>query len=662
MENSIKKSESYFTKKRIIIFSIITIIFIAFIILTSKFFFDINFKKIYDLLAQSYKSGSMFWLWLFLLMLFPIYNWWFRIVLYKYKLKKCHIYVQWYDWICFCFISFFIANITPFQFGAEPYIIYWLKKKGISLKEATAMVASLSVVSPFVQVLITWPSFFVLCSDYGINSVDPGWVGCFWSVFTGLMFDLMGTTFTLLMSISKKAHYYWNVLINKVKKIFKLKYKTNQEIENEYVKNASFKKLFLKEVKDIKFLIFTILGSITWNVLYYCTMIFAFHLTAPNAWINAAELFNYTNVSTTANNFIPIPGAEGTLQAVLNIFIINSKTTTISVPAEQLSSLTTNTVFIWRTFTFYIVAIFGIFALFVIVFKESRKTLAIKRKTRKGIAQHSYTFVIRNIKKTSDLFMTINSINHANYDQDKVEIIVINDCNLKDSIKKKLDKLGVKVCTTKNNNLSKQLKQCFDKDLIKNWYVNIINSGEEITYHLLWDSNTTMKSYDLYSYAYRLISNRKKKLEPFYCIHHKYFKTLSQKSSPFINISAMMVDKDILLNSINNTSKISNDVELYGALIKNSETLKYSEKLWGYPNRDIDLNYSLKSFKWLMENDLEQLAINLAVSNKTLRNEIINSKHIYRIANKPNFSSIKPAKRLIYKRLFNKQLKSIFIY
>ncbi len=67
---------------------------------------------------------------------------------------------------------------------------------------------------------------------------------------------------------------------------------------------------------------------------------------APDLPINQGQLFNYTNVATTANNFIPIPGAEGTLQAVLNTFIINSKDTSITIPQKEFEAITTNTVFI----------------------------------------------------------------------------------------------------------------------------------------------------------------------------------------------------------------------------------------------------------------------------------------------------------------------------
>ncbi len=344
MKSNNKNNKNYFSRKKVVTLSVVVILFVLFIVFTSKFFFDINFSKIGELFSASYTNNSgSFFLWFLLLLLFPVFNVWFRIFVYKYKLAKKGIRTHWYDWILFSFTTFFIGGVTPFAFGAEPYIIYWLNKRGVSAKEATAMVASLNIVSPYVQVLITWPSFFILCADYGVNSGNSAWIGCFWSVFAGLMFDLMGTTFWLLMSLSKSFHYHWNVLVNWIRRLLKKDYKTKEEIRYEYVANATFKNMFKSEMKDWKFVITTTIGSITWNILYYCSMIFAFHLMAPDLPINEGQLFNYTNVATTANNFIPIPGAEGTLQAVLNTFIINSKDASITIPQKEFEVITTNT-------------------------------------------------------------------------------------------------------------------------------------------------------------------------------------------------------------------------------------------------------------------------------------------------------------------------------
>ncbi len=383
MVASTKKTNIFFTKKKVISLVISVVVFTLFIYLTSKFFFDIDFVKIGNLFNDSYsKNSQSFFLWLFLLLIFPFYNVWLRIFFYKYKLsfhKNIYVNIHWYDWILFSLVTFFFSGVTPFAFGSEPYIIYWLNKKGISVKESTAMVASLNIVSPFVQVLITWPSFFVLCADYSTNATNLAWVGCFWSVFAGLIFDLMGTSFWLLMSLSKNAQLWWNIFLNWIKKIFKKSYKTKDELRYEYVAQESFKNMFIGQMKDWKFVVTTSIGSITWNVLYYCSMIFAFHLMAPDLPINEGQLFNYTNVATTANNFIPIPGAEGTLQAVLNTFIINSKDASITIPQKEFETITTNTVFIWRTTTFYLVTIIGLLAVILTVTRETIK----KYKSRK---------------------------------------------------------------------------------------------------------------------------------------------------------------------------------------------------------------------------------------------------------------------------------------
>lgn len=369
INNNANSEKSFFTPKKIIIYSIITIVFCVFIFLIYKFIFDIDFNTITSSISNSYNNNNLFFLWLFLLLIFPFYNCLLRVIPYKYKLKQRGIYVKWYDWIIFCFITFFIGAITPFAMGSEPYIMYWLKKKGLQLKEATAIVASFTVINPFIQVLITWPSFFIICASYSANSNNPGWIGSFWSVFVGLMFDLIGTFFWFIMSISRRAHYILNLFIAKIKKIFKMKYKSKEEIKEEYIKNSSFRKLFMAELRDKKFVIILSIGSLIWNILYYSSLIFAFNFIDPSFRFNAFDLFNYANIATTANNFIPIPGAEGTLQAVLILFIENS-TYGFNGTHEELKIICTNSVFIWRTFSFYITAFPGILAFIYLCIRE----------------------------------------------------------------------------------------------------------------------------------------------------------------------------------------------------------------------------------------------------------------------------------------------------
>lgn len=358
-------NDVFFTRKKIITFTILSIVIICFIVLVSTFLFDINFKKIFDLISYSKSKNNMFALWFCLMFVFPIYYSLWRILIFSYKLRKMNLKAKWYDWLLFSTIGSFLSAVTPFAIGDDPYTIFWLRKNGMTLRQATATVASVGVAGPFIQIIITWPSFFYLCSMYSNLHLIWEWKLLFWLTFMGLIFDLLGFAFYWLMSYSKNVHYFINIIFNKIRKWFRKPYKSKEEIYKEFKENASFQKEFLAELKDLKFMIPFIIGNIVWNILYYCTMIFSYKMLNPGLDINAFNLFNYVNVAVTANNFVPIPGGEGTLQVLLISFIKYGNDISSSIPASDIDTIINSMVFIWRVFTFYIIALLGMLSFFI---------------------------------------------------------------------------------------------------------------------------------------------------------------------------------------------------------------------------------------------------------------------------------------------------------
>lgn len=87
--------------------------------------------------------------------------------------------------------------------------------------------------------------------------------------------------------------------------------------------------------------------------MYYFSMFFSIELVVPyipserihilaNTFWNT---YNFANVASVANNFIPIPGGEGTIQFVL-ISFFNSSTTSINTGGLDLNTTIKQTVFI----------------------------------------------------------------------------------------------------------------------------------------------------------------------------------------------------------------------------------------------------------------------------------------------------------------------------
>ncbi len=619
-EKTQNTNNTFFTKKKIIIFSVSLIVFIIFIVLTSKFLFDINFNTIGLLLDSSFRTNKLFFLWFFLLLLFPIYNCFLRVVIYFYKLHKKKILVEWYNWAIFCFVTFFISAITPFSMGCEPYIIYWLKKRGLSLKESTAIVASFTILNPFMQVLITWPSFFVICADYGKYSSQLEWLISFWSVFVGLIIDLIGTCFWFMMSASKNAHYFFHLLINKVKKIFKLKYKTKEEIKHEYKDNASFKKVFLEQMKDYKFVIFVSVCSLLWNVLYYCSLIFSFNLVDASLSFNPGDLFNYVNVATTANNFIPIPGAEGSLQAILLMFIKNS----VNVPNlthQELETITNNSVFIWRTMTFYLTAILGIVALVGLIFKELYKHVVVKIKIKKNIKDDTFTFVIRN-KDITNLESTLLSINSMNYNFEKIEVIIYSDIKINKTVLEKYNNIKPITINGKAKNKIAILKYLDQKNLINNSYVNFIDSGDLISYEILLGINHVLRPYDVYACQYKFYSNsllKKGRVKPYLNIIERRFMEKTKKTSPNLDFISLFIRKETLHKSLNSNIYNDDEINFYNALISSSRKIRYLKKIYGYKSvfnkNEISNDEKLEMIKKLIENKNKELAVYHLIDN-----------------------------------------------
>lgn len=339
---------------------------LVFISLMLKFWFAIDFSAIFQIINQTMQTNNLAPLWLVLLMIYPFVNTLTIIISYRYQLNQANLFVKATKWYQFAFICLLINAITPFAIGSQPYAIYWLTKQGLTPKQASAIVSTTMVFNPFIQVIITWPSFFILLSDYPIFQSDPGWFGAFWLVVFGLIIDLIGTLFWFAIGFSRHFHYWINLVINFSKQLLKLPTKSKPQIKNEFVTNASFKTHFIQCAKDYKFALILIICALVNNFYYYGLLIISFNWLQPDHHLNPNWLFNLINVATTANNFSPIPGAEGGLQTTLLFLIIpGAKIQNPQWDDQQIKVLLDGTILIWRTFSFYLPAALGTIAFLI---------------------------------------------------------------------------------------------------------------------------------------------------------------------------------------------------------------------------------------------------------------------------------------------------------
>jgi len=374
------QKEIFFTKKRILLGLLFSSFSIIFIVLLSVFAFGINFDSIITLIKLGAKNSGLplTIFFFFLIFLFPIFNVLSRIFTIKKRLYSISsIRIKWYEWVSFNFISIFIATITPFAIGSEPYSVFWFKSKGVSINDISVIIASNGLLNSFTQILITWPSFFVIASQYSAYSVDPFWLLAFWLGFTGLIFDLMGFLVWWFLGYSRRVHFAINFVLNFIKRKLKMSYHTKDEIYEKFRTNAIFKKQFIALLKDYKITTFIILIGLFWNIFFYSTLLVCFRLIQDKSInIDYFNLFNYVNVATTANNWVPVPNGEGTLQMLITWFISpDIANTNPNLPSNiQWQNYSNNGIFIWRFCTSYLpVMIFALFIPFEIKMLHNRK-------------------------------------------------------------------------------------------------------------------------------------------------------------------------------------------------------------------------------------------------------------------------------------------------
>ncbi|MGL5246424.1 MAG: lysylphosphatidylglycerol synthase domain-containing protein [Mycoplasmoidaceae bacterium] len=358
--DSVSDNSIFFTKKRVIILFIATIFVIAFSTVISIFLLKIDIASINNFFIEGFKQAdNMFFLWLFLMFSFPLFaSFWRYLVLYI-RLRKEKCKAKWYDWIFLIFIGSFLNAVTPFSIGNEPYTLFWLKTKGLETRKSLLILASTGMTGSLAQIIITWPSFFIVSASYGIFGNTPAWSLGYWLAFAGLIFDLIAFFSFFALTYSRRIHFFLNSIYYWIRKKLKMSYKTKEDMKIKYIQKAVFKKEFIQEIKNYKFYIFVLAGNVIWNVIMYSSMYFSFRLSGSNYDITFSDWYNYTNIAFTANNWVPIPGAEGTLQILIVSFISGINTNIDPVFNESVNTI----IFIWRTFTFYLSAVIGMICL-----------------------------------------------------------------------------------------------------------------------------------------------------------------------------------------------------------------------------------------------------------------------------------------------------------
>lgn len=347
-----KQNKNFLSKKNILLMTIFFVVLIIVSVCVSVFFLGIKFSTISELTSHKLTLQKGLWLFLIIFSLSYIITW-NSFYLFKYA-HDYGIKAKWWEWFVYGIVSIFFNSITPFALGSEPYRVYWLNKHGLNAQKSLLVISTTTIFWSAAQIVITWPSFIYISTKYYIISQTSSGLLAYWFTFAGMLIDLTMFSLIFLLSYSKKCHVFLNSIFNAILKKLKKPYKTKEEIISEYKDQAVFKKLYIQEMKKIKNIIWQGTGTILYSLAYYFSVYFSFRLIDIDIF-SFGNVFNVVNVAWTANNFIPIPGGEGTIQIILQKFLIAFQPNAI-VDENQINAA----IFVWRSFTFYLPTLAGL--------------------------------------------------------------------------------------------------------------------------------------------------------------------------------------------------------------------------------------------------------------------------------------------------------------
>lgn len=366
-----KPSDNFLDRKKIIIFSLMGIFAIILIALTVTFITDINVKSILTTINEVKNHTGLiivFWIFLFILISFIRLIW--QVEAIRMRMKHYFVTVKVREWWNFGLITVFINTVTIFSLGSDPYKIWWMTRRGIKLREANAILLSSGWIIQITQMIISYPSLgyiiylYFFDSKNFIHTYDTNVSMILLCV--GYCNDIIVFISISILGFNKRLQYLIAKIFNWIRKKIGLSFKSKVVLLEELVEKNKFQEIFKNELKSFEANTYTIFWTFVTLIFYYFSMFFAYELVVPYdrseqihvLYSKLWSTYDFANVATVANNFIPIPGSEGTIQFVL-ISFFNSASIKLDNSSNDLHMIIKQTVFIWRVFNYYLIIIVG---------------------------------------------------------------------------------------------------------------------------------------------------------------------------------------------------------------------------------------------------------------------------------------------------------------
>ncbi len=336
--------------------------------LTISMFTDVNFKQLQTTIITAQNESNYVWFFIMLILLAPIFRSGFLVFSVWIRLREKHIKVSTWNWMSYIASTIFITAITPFAIGSEPYAIFWIEGRGVSTKEASVMVMSISLIRQIANMLISVPCFIYIMTYARTMLESHDGIIVFSFILSGVALDFIVLAFLATIALNQNIHFYLSLWWNKIKKYIGRTPRSYDEIKAKYKTNQEFKTAFLKDVKVFRYFSLNIIFFLIYDISRYLGMYFAIKGLFPsNDLFNDPsivwQIFSLTTISVVSNNFIPMPGGEGSTQIIMQLLF-----TTMNNSFESIRSQLGNIILLWRTFTFYIPAALS---LIVVIAKSS---------------------------------------------------------------------------------------------------------------------------------------------------------------------------------------------------------------------------------------------------------------------------------------------------
>ena len=277
----------------------------------------------------------------------------------------------------------FFNGITPFATGGQPFQVYALHRKGVSLDDGTAI-----LVMNFITFMISTNIFAIASLVYYEQFVSkiPNFT---WIVIMGFVINFSVLVLMFSLALSKKLRNGCCHAIDWLahKKMFAKMLNGKQEVFNNYFDGMQAGCMELLHKPSV--LIGCIGSKLASLVFYYAIPFFVLKaVSAPVTISNLLYIILGTSFAVTMVVWVPTPGGTGGMElAFFSIFL------TIEGMNQSLAA---SSMALWRLYTYYFLMIVG-FVFYIIL-----EVLDSKERKARDLALRAAPYIERDARELEE--------------------------------------------------------------------------------------------------------------------------------------------------------------------------------------------------------------------------------------------------------------------